>query len=255
MSIRPAAPALLCMLLVTAGTASAQPSWSWPEEPKNLQVFPPQMKGERLRAPMIGFTRALGVRCTHCHVGQEGAPLSTYDFASDDNPNKERAREMIRMLGTINDHLKKIEPSEATRVNMWCHTCHRGRPRPTTLVEELELAFTTGGEEAVVARALELRSADARSGLYAPARDTAGFASRLGEKGLLQGGLAVAELLVAMEPGSAVAWTTSGDLHAAKGERLRAIADYERALALEPGGGPIEAKLRELRTPTTAVPD
>ena len=33
---------------------------------------------------MPGFTRALGVRCSYCHVGEEGESLSTYDFASDD---------------------------------------------------------------------------------------------------------------------------------------------------------------------------
>lgn len=240
---------LLCGFLLPTSLASAQSRWSWPEEPKNLQVFPPEMKGERLRAPMVGFTRALGVRCSHCHVGREGEPLSTYDFASDDNPNKERAREMLRMLGTINDHLNKIEPSEATRVNMWCHTCHRGRPRPTTLEEELQLAFATGGEAAVVARALELRDPEERRGMHSPARETASFAHEMAETKHLQAGLAVTDLLVAMEPGSALAWATSGDLLAAKGDSIRAVAAYERALELEPGDSRIEAKLRELRAP------
>jgi len=44
---------------------------------------------------------------------------------------------MYRMLGDISDHWKKIEPSGDKRVNMWCHTCHHGRPRPMTLDEEL----------------------------------------------------------------------------------------------------------------------
>jgi len=250
MSIRRAIlSVLLGALLAPAGVATAQSSWSWPEEPKNLKVFPSQMKGERLRAPMVGFVRALGVRCSYCHVGKEGEPLSTYDFASDENPNKDRAREMLRMLGSINDHLKKIEPSETTRVNMWCHTCHRGRPRPTTLEEELELAYSSGGEVAVVARALELRAPEARLGIYAPARETASFAHDLLEKRDLQAGLAVVDLLVAMEPASALAWTTSGDLLAANGERIRALAAYERALELDPGDARIEAKVRELRAP------
>jgi hypothetical protein len=60
----------------------------------------------------------------------------TYDFASDENPNKNRAREMMRMMGDINVHLKKIEPSGDQRVNIGCNTCHRGRPRPMTLEEE-----------------------------------------------------------------------------------------------------------------------
>ena len=99
---------------------------------------------------MIGFTRALGVRCSYCHKGEEGKPLSAYDFASDDNPNKNRAREMYRMLGDINDHLKKIEPSGDKRGNMWCHTCHHGRPRPMTLDEELGEQYRKKGLQAAL---------------------------------------------------------------------------------------------------------
>ena len=106
---------------------------------------------------MTGFTRALGVRCSHCHVGEEGEPLNTYDFASDDNPNKERAREMLRMLGSINDHLKNIEPSGVQPVNMWCHTCHRGRPRPMTLAEELAEKYRSDGLESSVAHYAKLK--------------------------------------------------------------------------------------------------
>src|ERR1700732_3885048 len=117
--------------------AKSQDRWSWPEKPSNIQVLPKDWPGSRLQPVMIGFTRALGVRCPYCHKGEEGKPLSTFDFASDENPNKDRAREMRRMRGTIEDHRKKIQPSGDQRVNMWCHTCHRGRPRPTTLEEEL----------------------------------------------------------------------------------------------------------------------
>jgi len=101
---------------------------------------------------MTGFAWALGVGCDHCHVGEPGKPLSTYDFASDDNPNKERAREMLRMLGSVNDHLDKIEPSGDQRVNMWCHTCHAGRPRPMTLGEELAETYRTRGAEDALAQ-------------------------------------------------------------------------------------------------------
>jgi hypothetical protein len=128
--------ALSLVALITL-PLSAQDDWRWPEKPENLKVLPKDWKGSRLSPVMKGFTRALGVRCTYCHVGEEGKPLSTYDFPSDDNPNKDRAREMLRMFGSVNDHLKKIESSGDKRVNMWCHTCHRGRPRPMTLAEEL----------------------------------------------------------------------------------------------------------------------
>jgi len=99
--------ATVSLTSLLAFPALAQEQWTWPEKPKNLQVFPKEWSGTRLRPVMIGFTRALGVRCSYCHKGEEGKSLSTYDFASDENSNKDRAREMYRMLGDITGHLKK----------------------------------------------------------------------------------------------------------------------------------------------------
>src|SRR5580704_13321589 len=130
--------------------ARAQEKWTWPEKPKDLQVLPKDWPGSRLEPVMKGFTRALGVRCSYCHKGEEGKPLSTYDFASNENPNKDRAREMLRMLGDINDDLKKIQPSGDQRVNMWCHTCHHGLARPMTLEEELGEKYRKSGVQAAL---------------------------------------------------------------------------------------------------------
>ena len=155
--------------LITLGptpAVHAQEQWSWPEKPENLQVLPKDWPGTRLRPVMMGFSRALGVRCSHCHKGEEGQPLSTYDFASDENPNKDRAREMLRMLGTINDHLDEIEPSGDRRINMWCHTCHRGRPRPMTLGEELGETYRMKGLEAALAAYNDLRTTYYGKGAY-----------------------------------------------------------------------------------------
>ena len=152
----------LCLIILVAlptiESAGAQEAWAWPDKPKNLQVLPKDFGGQKLRAVMTGFTRSLGVRCQYCHVGQEGKPLSTFDFVSDQNPNKDRAREMYRMLGSINGHLQKIPVSGDQRVNMWCNTCHQGKPRPTTLEEELAEAKRRGGVPAALARYRELRS-------------------------------------------------------------------------------------------------
>src|ERR1700732_3211280 len=106
----------LAMLL--ALPARAQDQWQWPEKPSNLHVFPKDWTGLRLRPVMTQFTTTLGVRCSSCHKGEEGKPLSTDDFAADGNPNKDRAREMYKMLGDITDHLKKIPPRGDKPVNM-----------------------------------------------------------------------------------------------------------------------------------------
>ena len=85
-----------------------EPAWNWPAHAKNLKVLPRDTSPDRLRTVMVGFTRALGVRCSQCHVGEEGQPLSTYDFASDRNPRKNMARGMMRMVRDVNADLDQI---------------------------------------------------------------------------------------------------------------------------------------------------
>src|SRR5437899_12756418 len=102
-------------VVFTMTSRAQQDQWSWPEKPKNLQVLNKDWPGSRLRPVMTGFTRALGVRCSYCHKGREGQPLTTYDFASDENPNKNRDRQMKSMLGHVKVHPKTIEPSDHRR--------------------------------------------------------------------------------------------------------------------------------------------
>ena len=95
---------------------------------KNIQWLKGVPAGQFLRIMNGGYSRALGVSCTHCHVEQ--------DFASDDKRPKRAAREMAVMHRMINEQLKKMEnlktpKSENRAIN--CSTCHRGGidPRAT----------------------------------------------------------------------------------------------------------------------------
>ncbi len=92
---------MLCFIAVGSPATRAQDTWNWPEKPKNLLVLPKDWPGTRLRPVMIGFTRALGVRCSYCHKGKEGNTLNTYDFAYDDNPNKTRPEERLPYLNNL----------------------------------------------------------------------------------------------------------------------------------------------------------
>ena len=75
------------------------------------------------------FAQSLGVRCTHCHVGEEGKPLSTFDFASDKKANKDIARAMLTMTSKLNKtDLPAIAGLEEPKVT--CYTCHRGAKEP-----------------------------------------------------------------------------------------------------------------------------
>ncbi|HKF43247.1 MAG TPA: photosynthetic reaction center cytochrome c subunit family protein [Thermoanaerobaculia bacterium] len=72
-----------------------------------------------------GYSRALGVNCTHCHVER--------DFSSDDKRPKRAAREMAIMHRGINTQLRNLRnlelPPDDRSIN--CFTCHRGTVDPT----------------------------------------------------------------------------------------------------------------------------
>ena len=112
--------------------ALSQPPFAVPPF-KNLKVFPKDISRADLLGNMKFFAQSLGVRCTYCHVGEEGKPLSTYDFASDAKDHKKIAREMIRLADHINqDHLPKILVDPEAKVT--CFTCHRGSTKPATQI-------------------------------------------------------------------------------------------------------------------------
>jgi tetratricopeptide (TPR) repeat protein len=236
-----------CLILLSPIPTRAQ-QWSWPERAENLQVLPKDFPPERLSAVMRGFTRALGVRCSFCHVGEEGQPLSAFDFASDDNPLKETARTMYRMLGVINDTLGTIDPSGPKRVNMWCHTCHRGRPRPTTLEEELSEVYAAEGIEETLAAYRTLRERFyGRGALDFGERslNELGYAL-LGEEKAADA-IAVFRLNTELFPASANAWDSLAEGYLEAGDRARAIESYEKSLELDPDNRNAVEKLRELR--------
>ena len=96
---------------------------------KNLKVFPRNVSRADLLATMKLFSQSLGVRCTHCHVGEEGKPLSTFDFAVDTKANKAIARDMIRLAARLNKtDLPAIGGLDDPKVT--CYTCHRGAKEP-----------------------------------------------------------------------------------------------------------------------------
>ena len=237
------------VVLLIALPLSAQDQWTWPEKPKNLQVLPKDFTGARLSPIMRGFTRSLGVRCTYCHVGEEGKPLSTYDFASDANPNKNRAREMYRMLGSVNDHLKKIEPSGPARVNMWCHTCHAGRARPMTLGEELAEAHKKSGIAAALDRYRELRKKYDNRGAYDfGERSLNAFGYELLEKGEHDAAIAIFMLNATEYPQSANVWDSLGEANLKAGKKEVAEVYYRKALELDPKNANALQKLQGLKT-------
>jgi len=99
---------------------------------KNLQVLPKDISKDSLDHVMHNFTRSLGVKCMFCHVHTGDDFKTGWDMASDDKPEKNAARYMLKMTGEINAKYFNFNNSARTdTINaVTCITCHRGIPHP-----------------------------------------------------------------------------------------------------------------------------
>lgn len=148
--------AAICLL--QSGVSARVEAQEHREEFTNLTVLPKDIPPEELRSLMNTFTRALGVRCVHCHVGEEGKPHKDEDFAKDDKPAKSKAREMMRMTQDLNDkYLANLADRAEPPVRVQCATCHHGVTQPRSLQEILKTTYEAGGIDSTVARYQALR--------------------------------------------------------------------------------------------------
>lgn len=89
---------------------------------KNIQVLR-DIPASQLMPAMFFMRASLGVSCTHCHK-------DFVNFESDARPAKQKAREMIRMVESLNH-----ERFGSAGAVMTCNTCHRGRAVPDAPLE------------------------------------------------------------------------------------------------------------------------
>lgn len=115
-------------IFVLLGVAAVQAPH---QKERNLKVLPKDISDEKLDSIMQSYNKALGVKCDFCHVKQK-IFSGDFDYASDAEPMKENAREMMLMTIEINKkHFyfdKNIKPEYLNTIT--CKTCHRGEPFP-----------------------------------------------------------------------------------------------------------------------------
>src|ERR1700757_2741754 len=120
----------LCGLVVTmtAATNTRKPT---DDHYKNLQVLPGNISEATMNKIMVGeFEDALGVSCGFCHAANKGG--DGLDYASDAKPEKQIARQMLRMTLKLNQDYFKIDtPMVGTsNIVVTCNTCHKGDTFP-----------------------------------------------------------------------------------------------------------------------------
>ena len=95
---------------------------------ENIEILKGMPAGKVLPIMRMGFSKGLGVKCSHCH--------EFGDWASEAKPAKQVARDMWVMTGKINQELlAKIPNLESENPAVNCTTCHRGEVKPALSME------------------------------------------------------------------------------------------------------------------------
>lgn len=240
------AAATACLVIAWGTKLGAQV----PDEFTNLQVLPKDISKADLMQSMKGFAMGLGVRCTHCHVGEEGQPLSTFDFASDAKKPKKDARAMMRMVREINETLlAQIDPDPAQRVAVSCVTCHHGQLEPRTIESVLDARLATGGIDSAVATYRGLREKHYGGFAYDFSEGALNaYASQLAAQKKAPEALRMLHLNAEFHPRSASTQFFLGQLYLQAGDVAQARASFEKALEFDPANPGAKRALEKMNS-------
>ena len=117
-------------LFVVIGIAATKPPGD--HQFKNLKILPKHISMDDLDKVMDGFKEALGVKCGFCHAPSPDSTSHHLDFASDEKPEKNIARKMMKMTARINKKYFSYNKTEqgVAVPTVECMTCHRGKQHP-----------------------------------------------------------------------------------------------------------------------------
>ena len=239
---------LVLAAVVSIAPAAARAQGFAPDSLRNIKALPATMTPIQVVGFMRNVTFGLGVRCTFCHVGEEGRPLTSYDFASDDKPTKREAREMIRMVQAINaQFITQLPQRQSPPFEVTCETCHHGVAVPRPLVDVLGNIVDSAGADSAVRAYRALRDRYYGRAAYDFGENTLNILSgRMVRSQRLDPALTMARLNVEFYPQSSQVQTNLGEVLRARGDTTGAIAAYRQALQLNPQDGGARQRLREL---------
>lgn len=234
---------LACMAFGSAPGAAAMQ-----EAPKNLQYFPADIPRDSLIEEMRQFSFALGVRCQYCHVGGDGISFEGVVFESDEDPDKRKARFMLRLVQTLNEGLlPMMADRDEPPVRVSCKTCHRGLPRPALLTDVLRATLDEHGADSARAEYRELRETTTLRGMFDFGQwEMNTLADRLATEERHSDAIAMYELNAEYFPESVTIWLELGQLYERVDDPARAIERYRRVLELAPDNQLAAVRLREL---------
>lgn len=241
--------ASLGVLLVAAATSQAQAQNRFPPDSvKNLKVLPATTTPREVVAIMRTFAGALGVRCQYCHVGEEGQPLQSFDFVSDQKRTKQTARLMMQMVKDINAQtLAKIPERPTPGVDVTCLTCHRGVSRPVPLGTIITDAISAGGADSARKAYTQLRTRYyGRSAYDFGEPSLVGTAIDLSRAGKFDDALSILRINDEQFPTSTNTMNNIGDVLLAKRDTAGAIEAFKTSLRRDSTDQLARGRLRQL---------
>jgi hypothetical protein len=273
MRIQPTLHTALVVLSLTAGAlaieprvAAAQARGAAPQGPsapkRNLLVLPANMSQEDILQVMQRFTEALGVDCAHCHAqlpapagrgGGRGRGGAAFDYVSDEKPQKQIARAMMRMVRDLNPSVATAvgRPPEAT-ASVACITCHRGVAVPMQLADLLDRAAKERGKaEAVTTYRYLRRKYFGGQAFDFSENSLIAYADRALRAGQPDDAITWLELNLTYFPRSAPTYAALSNAQQQKKDTAGAISSLERAVALNPDNVQLQRQLEQLRASIT----
>jgi hypothetical protein len=92
---------------------------------QNVKALKGVTAGRLLEIMNDGFGHGLGVSCGFCHVPGQ--------WASDQKPNKDVARDMLALVNRVNTDLRAMRNLPDSNPMIGCITCHGGRQKPVMI--------------------------------------------------------------------------------------------------------------------------
>jgi hypothetical protein len=236
--------------VLIAGPLPAQPPGKWPPDSLvNTRVIPRTTPVTQVIGQMRNITAGLGVRCQFCHVGEEGLALERFDFVSDEKRTKVVAREMMRMVQSINHTLDSLpgRPSPALQVS--CSTCHRGVSRPVPLFQIIVDAATApgGGADSALRAYHALRQRYHGGDTYDFREPTLNIAAfRLGRANRFDDAFALLRLNEELFPGSSAMYVFRGNINLMRNDTTGAATAFREAIRRDPANQEARGRLRDI---------
>jgi hypothetical protein len=243
--------AALMAIALPIADSTAQTRGKWPPDSLvNVRVIPRTTAVSDVIGTMRNISVALGVRCQHCHVGQEGQPLDRFDFASDEKRTKNTARQMMLMVQEVNRRLDSLPGRAANGIQVSCMTCHRGISRPVPLSQVVLEAGIAGGKDSAMKTYRALRQQYHGKDAYdfsEPSLNIAAF--RLGRANKFDEALALLTLNEEMFPRSSGMYVFRGNIQLMRADTTAAAAAFREAVRLDSTNAEARGRLRAIGRP------